>query len=90
MMGKNKEAEADDIPDQICLAYGHAVFCGTHLLLGYGRKDVDEHYPMVGPGSSLKHDVEAQAIRELLEKEINLNLSWFSFPHEMFNLQMAW
>ena len=83
MMGKNKEAEADDIPDQICLAYGHAVFCGTHLLLGYGRKEV-------GPGSSLNHDVEAQAIRELLEKEINLNLSWFSCPHEMFNLQMAW
>ena len=72
MMGKNKEAEAHDIPDQVCLAYGHAVFYGVQLLQGYGWKDVDSIYPMVSPGSSINPDVEAQAIRELLDKEINL------------------
>ena len=34
-------------------------------------------------------DDEVRAIRELLDKELNVNLSWFSFPHEMFDLQMV-
>ena len=31
MLRKNKEAGADDIPDQVCLAYGHALYFGIHL-----------------------------------------------------------
>ena len=44
---------------------------------------------MVGPGRSVDTDDEVRAVRELLDKELNVNLSWFSFPDEMFDLQMV-
>ena len=46
-------------------------------------------YPAVSPRRSLVPDAESKAFRELPKNEINLNLSWISFPLEMFNLQMA-
>ena len=36
MMGRNKDMEDDDIADQVCLAYGHTMLHGVHLLHGYG------------------------------------------------------
>ena len=62
-----KDAEAYDISDQICLAYGHTVFHGTQLLIAYGRSDVDAIYPLVHPGGLRD---ETTQIRDLLDKEI--------------------
>ena len=62
MLGKNKEAEEDDICDQICLA---------QLLIAYGRADVDAIYPLVHPGG-LRDEVSQ--IRGMLENEIKANL----------------
>ena len=67
----------------------HAVFYGAQLLQGYGRKDVDSIYPMVSPESSINPDVEAQAIRKLLDKEINLSPCWLSFPQQMVSALSA-
>ena len=50
MMGRNKEAKDDDIADQICLAYGHAMLHGVHLLHGYGMDEVEIMYPLASPG----------------------------------------
>ena len=74
MLGKIKDAEADYISDQICLAYGHTVFHETQLLIAYGRTDVDAIYPLVRPGGLRDDSAE---IRDLLEREIRTDLEWF-------------
>ena len=86
MLGKIQNAAEDDVCDQICLAYGHAVFHGFQLLAKYGRVDVDAIYPLVRPGGL--HE-EVSRIRSLLETEIRNMLEWFSFLREMHAFQPA-
>ena len=62
-LDRNKECEETDIADQVCLAYGHAVLHGIHLLDGYGVAEVDNVYPLVSPGHSIIPNEEVVQIR---------------------------
>ena len=88
MLGKIRDAEEDDISDQICLADGHTVFHCVQLLIVRGRVDVETIYPLVRPGGLSQPDDVAK-IRSLLEKEMQTNLGWFSSPIEMRAFQAA-
>ena len=89
MLGRHKECEDGDIADQVCLAYGHTVLRGVHLLDGYGIVDVGKVYPLVRPGYSTIPDEEAVQIRSFLANEHRDTLLWFSFPREMLRFQTA-
>ena len=89
ILGRNKECGDTDIADQVCLAYGHAVLHGIHLLDGYGIAEVDNVYPLVSPGYSIIPNEEVVQIRSLLANEHRDTLQWFSFPREMIQFQTA-
>ena len=89
ILGRRKECGDTDIADQVCLAYGHAVLHGIHLLDGYGIAEVDNVYPLVRPGYSTIPNEEVVQIRSLLANERRDTLQWFSFPREMIQFQTA-
>ena len=89
ILGRHKECGDTDIADQVCLAYGHAVLRGIHLLDGYGIAEVDNVYPLARPGYSIIPIEEVVQIRSLLANEHRDTLQWFSFPREMIQFQTA-
>ena len=92
MLGRRKECGDSDFADQVCLAYGHAVLHGVHLLDGYGIVEVDNVYPLARPGYStipVEEVVQIVQIRPLLANEHRDTLLWFSFPREMIRFQTA-
>ena len=89
ILGRRKECGETDIADQVCLAYGHAVLRGIHLLDGCGIAEVDNVYPLARPGYSIIPIEEVVQIRSLLANEHRGTLQWFSFPREMIQFQTA-
>ena len=89
MMGLNKDFEDDDIADQVCLAYGHAMLHGVHLLHGYGVSEVVAVYPLASPGYYTIPHAELEQIRSLLINEHRDTLKCFSFPQDMIFFQPA-